>query len=266
MATVIWFFDQLYVPNELRFDDFAILPVRAEDCAMHEAAKSFATHFGFEFAFANWQTPTVDMVAMVNGGVQAATIEEAMSSTAPRVMAAASALVYSQFGRGRPLGAFVDLGNGEYEARYVRADYRKTTDVPIVSEQAELLRMIGSFTDHPQAKVLADLFSEACRDPNPSAAVARLWAVLEALAERFPGRKVQKVERALSHLGIVNPVARGGTLPQRAYRAKSKLMHRGMLGASRPATKLKAELADLVWLALRRADLREVDPTGTYLP
>jgi len=26
MATVIWFFDQLYVPKELRFDDFAVLP------------------------------------------------------------------------------------------------------------------------------------------------------------------------------------------------------------------------------------------------
>jgi hypothetical protein len=266
MATVIWFFDQLYVPNELRFDDFAILPVRAEDCAMHEAAKSFATLFGFEFAFASWQTPTVDMVAMVNRGVQAATIEEAMSSTAPRVMAAASALVYSQFGRGRPLGAFVDLGNGEFEARYVRADYRKVTDVPIVSEQEELLRMIGAFTDHPQAKVLADLFSEACRDPNPSAAVARLWAILEALAERFPGRKQQKVARALSHLGIVNPVARGGTLTQRAYRVRSKLMHEGRLGTSGVATELEAELADLVWLALRRANLREVDPTGTYLP
>ena len=266
MATVLWFFDQLYVPQELRFGEFAILPLRAEDRALHEAAKSFAAQFGFEFTFASWQTPTVDMVAIVHRGVQAATIEEALSSTAPRAMAVASALVYSQFGRGRPLGAFVDLGNGEYEARYVRADYRKTTDVPIVSEQEELLRMMGAFTDHPQAKVLADLFSEACRDTNPAAAVVRLWAILEMLAERFPGRKHEKVRRALSHLGITNPVTKGRTLTQRAFKVRNDLMHSGRLDASGASAELKAELADLVWFALRRASLREVDPTGIYQP
>jgi hypothetical protein len=266
MATVIWFFDQLYVPKELRFDEFAVLPLSAEDCALREAAKSFAATFGREFTFASWQTPIVDMVAIVQQGVQAAAVDEALSATAPRAMAVASALVYSQFGRGRPLGAFVDLGNGEYEARYVHADYRKITDVPIVSEQEELLRILDAFTDHPQAKVLADLFSEACRDTNPSAAIARLWAILEALAERFPGRKHQKVARALSHLGITNPVARGGTLTQRAYRVRNKLMREGRHDVSGPARDLQAELADLVWLTLRRADLREIDPTGTYLP
>jgi hypothetical protein len=266
MATVIWFFDQLYVPKELRFDEFTILPLSAEDAALHEAAKSFAAQFGSEFTFASWQTPIVDMVAIVQRGVQAATIEEALSATAPRAMAVASALVYSQFGRGRPLGAFIDLGNGEYEARYVVTDYRKITNVPIVSEQEELLRMMGAFTDHPQAKVLADLFSEACRDASPSAAIARLWAILDALAERFPGRKHQKVARALAHLGIANPVARGGTLTRRAYRARNKLMHEGRLDASAAVLKLQAELADLVWYALRRSSLREIDPTETYLP
>ena len=266
MATVIWFFDQLYVPGELRFDDVVVLPLSAEDAALHEAAKSFAASFGREFQFASWQTPIVDMVAIVQRGVQASAIEEALSATAPRAMAIASALVYSQFGRGRPLGAFVDLGNGEYEARYVVSDYRKISDVPIVSEQGELLRMLDAFADHPQAKVFADLFSEACRDTNPSAAIARLWAILEVLAERFPGRKHQRVARALAHLGITNPVARGGTLTRRAYRARNKLMHEGKLDVSRAALGLEAELADVVWFALRRSGLREVDPTGNYLP
>ncbi len=265
MATAIWFFDQLYVPKELRFDDFVVLPLSAEDAALHEAAKSFAASFGHEFQFATWQTPIVDMVAIVQKGIEAATIDEALSATAPKAMAVASALIYSQFGRGRPLGAFVDLGNGEYEARYVVADYRKTTDVPIVAEEQELLRMLRAFADHPQAKVFADLFSEACRDTNPSAAVARLWAILEALAERFPGRKHQKVARALAHLRIANPAARGGMLTQRAYRARNKLMHDGDLGAHGPALELQAQVADLVWLALRRSGLREVDPTAIYL-
>ena len=264
MATVIWFFDQLYVPEELRFDEFAILPLSAEDGALHEAARSFAAQFGREFMFANWQTPVVDMVAIVQRGVQAAAIDEALSATAPRAMAGAAALVYSQFGRGRPLGAFVDLGNGEYEARYVHANYRKVTDVPIVSEQQELLRMVSAFTDHPQAKLLADLFSEACRDTNPSAAIVRLWAILEALAERFPGRKHEKVRKALSHLGITNPVVGGRTLTQRAYKVRNGLMHEGRLGAHDAAQTLEAELADLVWFALRRAGLREVDPAGSY--
>ena len=265
MATVIWFFDQLYVPKELRFDDFVVLPLSADDAALHEAAKSFAASFGREFTFATWQTPVVDMVAIVQRGVQASTIDGALSATAPRAMAVASALVYSQFGRGRPLGAFVDLGNGEYEARYVVSDYRKISNVPIVAEEEELLRMLRAFADHPQAKVYADLFAEACRDTNPSAAVARLWAILEALAERFPGRKHQKVVRALSHLGIDNPVARGGRLSQRAYKAHNKLMDEGALGAPGAASKLQAELADVVWLALRRSGLRPIDPTVTYL-
>jgi hypothetical protein len=266
MATVIWFFDQLYVPRELRFDDFAVLPLTAEDSALHAAARSFADTFGREFTFASWQTPTVDMVAIVQRDVSAAAIDEALSATAPRAMAVASALIYSQFGRGRPLGAFVDMGNGEYEARYVVSNYRKVTDVPIVSEQEELLRIVDAFADHPQAKVFADLFSEACRDTNPSAAIARLWAILEGLAERFPGRKHQKVARALSHLGITNPVARGRTLTQRAYKVRNDLMHGGKLNASEQTAELKAELADLVWFALRRSGLREVDPAGTFLP
>ena len=41
-------------------------------------------------------------------------------------------------------------------------------------------------------------------------------------------------------------------------------MHEGRLDASGSARELQAELADLVWLALRRSGLREVDPTGTY--
>jgi hypothetical protein len=264
MATVIWFFDQLYVPKELRFDDFVVLPLSAEDGALHEAARSFAASFGREFTFATWQTPVVDMVAIVQKGVQASAIEEALSSTAPKAMAIASALVYSQFGRGRVLGAFVDLGNGEYEARYVVADYRKITDVPIVAEEEELLRMLRAFADHPQAKVYADLFSEACRDTNPPAAIARLWSILEGLAEPFPGRKQQKVARALAHLGIANPVARGGTLTQRAYKARNKLMHDGTLGAHGASLDLQGELADLVWFTLRRADLQQIDPTVTY--
>jgi hypothetical protein len=265
MATVIWFFDQLYVPRELRFDDFVVLPINAEDGALHEAARSFAASFGHEFTFATWQTPIVDMVAIVLRGVQASDIEEAMTVTSPRAMAVASALVYSQFGRGRPLGAFVDLGNGEYEARYIVSDYRKITDVPIVAEEDELIRMLRAFADHPQAKVFADLFAEACRDTNPSAAIARLWAILEALAEGFPGRKHQRVVLALSHLGIDNPVARGGKLTQRAYRARNKLMHDGSLGAPAAASKLKSELADLVWFTLRRSSLREIDPAAMYL-
>ena len=265
MVTVIWFFDQLYVPKELRFDDFAVLPLSAEDAALHEAAKSFAASFGREFTFASWQTPVVDMVAIVQRGVQASTIDEALSVTAHRAMAIASALVYSQFGRGRPLGAFVDLGNGEYEARYVVSDYRKITDVPIVSEQEELLRILDAFADHPQAKVYADLFSEACRDTNPSAAIARLLAILEGLAERVPGRKQQKVAKALALLGIANPAVRNRTLTQRAYRVRNRLMHEGRSDASAAASELEAELADVVWFALRRSGLREVDPTGTYV-
>jgi len=264
MATVIWFFDQLYVPRELRFDEFVVLPLSAEDAALHEAAKSFAASFGGEFTFATWQTPIVDMVAIVQRGVQASAIDEALSATAPKAMEVASALIYSQFGRGRALGAFVDLGNGEYEARYVVSDYRKITDVPIVAEEEELLRMLRAFADHPQAKVYADLFAEACRDPNPSAAVARLWAILEGLAEQFPGRKHQKVARALTHLEIDNPRARGGTLTQRAYRVRNKLLHEGSLGNHAAAVGLQAELADVVWLALRRSGLRQVDPTVSY--
>jgi hypothetical protein len=54
MATVIWFFDQPYVPMELRFDEVAVIPLSAKDGALHEAARSFA-----------------------------AAIEEALSATAP---------------------------------------------------------------------------------------------------------------------------------------------------------------------------------------
>lgn len=43
------------------------------------------------------------------------------------------------------------------------------TNLPVISEEEELAAVFRAFAEHPQAVVLADLFSEACRDENPSA-------------------------------------------------------------------------------------------------
>jgi hypothetical protein len=46
MATVVWFFDRLFVPRELEFGGFAVVPLSAADGALEGVAKSFAAHFG----------------------------------------------------------------------------------------------------------------------------------------------------------------------------------------------------------------------------
>ena len=266
MATVIWFFDRLFVPRELEFGGFAVVPLSAADGALEGVAKSFAAHFGLIGEFTPLAVPEVDLVAIVYRDIGAASVDEALVSTGSRAVALASALAYRQFGRGRPLGACVSMGTGEYEVRYARADQRRITNLPFVPEQDELLNIMDAFIAHPQAKVLADLFSEACGDMNPSAAITRLWVVLEALAESFPGRKHDKVAAALSHVGIANQIANGRALTLRAYKIRNKLMHEGRLDDTGEAAQIREEFTHLVWFALRRAGFQAVDPTGTYLP
>ena len=129
------------------------------------------------------------------------------------------------------------------------------------------LGILETFTTHPQARVLADLFAEACRDTNPSAAIARLWAVLEALAERMPGpKKHEKVTQAISHLGIKLPMIGATSLIQRTCDIRNNLMHEGRIDDSGEASGLKAQLVDLVSFALRRSGFQEVEPTATYEP
>jgi len=156
-----------YSTQGLSFGEFAILPWSAEDGALHEAAKAFATSFGREFMFASWQTPVVDMCHRPAG----VPVPRSRRHSRPRRQ--------GYGGRVRPRLQPVRAGSAwgvrrpgkrRVRGRYVHSNYRKVTDVPITSEQEELLRMMSAFTDHPQAKLLADLFSEACRDTNPSAA------------------------------------------------------------------------------------------------
>jgi hypothetical protein len=131
-----------------------------------------------------------------------------------------------------------------------------------VPEEQEVGALIQSFANHPQAIVLADLFAEGCRDENPSAGVVRLWAVLEALAEKFPGTKLGKVRGALRQLQINELELGGGLLLDRAYKVRNDFMHLGVLAPIDTAAKLRAELADLTSFTLRHAGLAPVAPAA----
>lgn len=134
--------------------------------------------------------------------------------------------------------------------------------MPFVSEEQEVGAVIRSFVDHPQAIVLADLFTEGCRDENPSAGVARLWTVLEALAEQFPGSKLEKVRGALRQLQIAEPEFEGEPLLKRAYGVRNDSMHQGTLAPRDIVVNLRDELAELTSFTLRLAGLVPVAPSA----
>ena len=203
----------------------------------------------------------MDMAALVfRDGVEVGPAE-AIARTSARARAVASAIGFRQMGRGSFLGVAVEA-NGSYVLQRAAPGYRQVTNLAFVPEEQEVGAVIQAFAEHPQAMVLADLFAEACRDENPSAGVTRLWAVLEALAERFLGTKLAKVRALLSQLQINGGDFEGGPLIDRAYLVRNNLMHLGLLAPIETAEKLRADLAHLTWFTLRRAGLAPVAPAS----
>jgi hypothetical protein len=203
----------------------------------------------------------MDMAALVfRDGVGDDPVE-AIASTSARARAVASALGFRQMGRGSFLGVAVEA-NASYVLRRAAPGYKQVTNLAFVPEEQEVGAVIQAFADHPQAMVLADLFAEGCRDEDPSAGVARLWAVLEALAERFRGTKLAKVRDLLSQLEVNDGDFEGGPLIDRAYLVRNNLMHRGLLAPIETAERLRADLAHLTSFTLRRAGLAPVAPAS----
>jgi hypothetical protein len=254
MSTVIWFFDKLYVPRRLDFGVVFVVPLTVRETAFREAAEAYAALEGSELELSNRQLPEADVAAVSIRVEDVTDPDDAIAATSAQAHAVASAMAFRQMGRGRLLGVIAQVG-GPNVGRITRAHYPRVTNLPVVSEEQELAAVVKAFADHPQAVVLADLFAEACRDQNPSASVTRLWAVLEGLAERLPGRKYDKVVAALRQLEIGEPMFDGKPLLRRAYGVRNDLMHRGRPAPVQEARRLQDDFAHLVAFALRQANL-----------
>ncbi len=261
MTEVAWFFDRLFLPGRLDFERVAVVPLLVHLDTMGAALGAYRVDPGGPLDVDHSTVPAVDMAAVVFSDVKEDDPDEALAATSAWARAIASALGFRQMGRGRLVGAVV-RADGSVAIRRAPDAFPRVTNLPFVSEEQEVGAVIQSFAGHPQAIVFADLFSEGCRDENPSAGVARLWTVLEVLAEMFPGSKLAKVRGALRQLQVAEPEFEGGPLLKRAYGVRNDFMHRGKLAPSETAGKLRAELADLTSFTLRHAGLAPVVPTA----
>jgi hypothetical protein len=255
---VVWFFDRLFLARPLDFGEVAVVPLRVRVDTLCAALAAYRIRQGAPLDAAG---SSMDVAAVVFRDANGEDADKALTATSVRARAVASALGFRQMGRGRLLGAVVHA-DGADVIRRAPDRYPQVTNLPFVPEEQEVGALIQSFADHPQAIVLADLFAEGCRDENPSAGVVRLWAVLEALAEKFPGTKLGKVRGALRQLQINELELGGGLLLDRAYKVRNDFMHLGVLAPIDTAAKLRAELADLTSFTLRHAGLAPVAPAA----
>lgn len=258
---VAWFYDHVFIPNMLDFDDATVLPLNIGDglqgavTALTETLRTGPVAVG---------STGRNGIALIFHGIGADSAEDAEAATADRAGNLISAVAYRQMGSPGLLGVLAGFGHGRVETHPAPRDYRAITNVPFVPEQVELSAIIERFEAHPQSKVLLDLFSEASRDPNPSAAVARLWAVLETISDRFPGSARERASAALNRLGVGDPVVDGEALTRRACSARNRFVHESRLLPDPAGAVLKNELADLLWFALRRSGYLAVDPGADY--
>ena len=259
LARVVWFFNELSVRTPFSLGPFTVVPLATPDDQVKNAFKALAAAEGWTAVLSEFQLPHTNIVAIVYDDLDVQTAHQGLLRAGPLVGALAAAIGYRHKGRGRSLGAIVDLGPGRIFGTTDALRPVANTHQPAGDEAAELTAILKAFVDYPQGKVLADLFNEACRDPNPTAAIARLWAILEALADRFQGSAHQQVTAALRQLEIAVPEVDGILLTRRAYQIRNDFMHEGRV--THDADRLLAAVIDLVWFSLQKAGLHPVEPT-----
>ena len=257
MTEVAWIFDRLFIPRRLDFGQVAVVPLVVHVDVIGAALAAYRTGKGALPDAHGSAGSAIDMAAVVFRDVSGDNPNEALAATSAPARAMASALGFRQMGRGRFVGAVVRLDGSDVILR-APLDYDQVENLAFVPEEQEVAAVIQAFVDHPQAIMLADLFTEGCREENPSAGVVRLWAILEALTEDFRGTQLGKVRDALRQLQIAEPEFEGGRLLDRAYGVRNDFMHRGVLAPGDIAVNLRAELAALTGFTLRHAGLAPV--------
>jgi hypothetical protein len=148
-------------------------------------------------------------------------------------------------------------------------------DVPEDFPPKELEWVARAMVASPRGKLLVDLFLEARNDPSVDASLARLWSLLEVMAERMkppqrggqkkkgkrrvlgpaPFGKRERVQAAMAHLGLS-----GGADWEAAYRQRNLFVHRGERGDPAIVGALREQLFYTCLAALARARFQPVDP------
>ena len=237
----VWFFDELFLQHTIDLGRLKVIPIEVVDPLGPAAYGELARSEGWDADVSLFKVGVRNLAAFVLDDVDASSPNEGLLLSGPVVGDVAAAVAYRQKGRGRAIGTVVDLGPGQVFGSVYQSPGRMVTNLSFTSEADEVVAILRSYQDRPQARVFAELFAEACRDPTHAAAITRLWAILEAISDEQPGGAATQVTAALKALEIADPEFQGRPLPRPPTRFETPSCMKGrrrlvwrILGRSSP--------------------------------
>lgn len=247
------------VPERIQHDGWRIAPLEFPDATYGIAVDALAELAPFPAGLVPpGSLPTVD-AAIITVLQQADDADRAIDLATERLDQLAAAVGFRQMGQGRRL-VYVAWAGGDFASsmpyRHRALITHRQDDEQSVSE----LNAFASALSNERSAALVRLYLDALRDPSPDSSLARLWSLLETLAEHFEGSKRKKVENAVRHAGI----GLVGDL-RRVYELRNAFVHEGRTGDADLVGAFRDQLAFTAWTVLLNARFAPVDPQSRRL-
>jgi hypothetical protein len=254
LFVVAWFLVDCYLPRQLRFRatapgaEVTILPIELPDPTFGMLVEEFLRRRNMPTAGV---TGSSRYAAVLIFEIMGSDWEEAFLRTEAVAQRLMTTLAYRQRGLGRVIGHTVlDPMTGTIMQKPITEDFSRVMWLPFSPEEEEVLFQLGRIHSTSQGPVLARLYGEACREPNPTVAVVRFWALLESLGEQLGGSKFDHALRVLKYARQPDPPVAGKTLTRTAYDIRNGFMHQGQYAQTDLAKQVRDELQRLLEVLL----------------
>jgi hypothetical protein len=246
------------VPARIHHNGWRIVPLEFADVTYAVAVDAVAVHGGFPVGLIPPESlPPVD-ASVVTVLQTAESADEAIDLATDNLERLAAALGFRQMGQGRHLAymAWSVAGNDfatsmPYRHRALITHHQDDDD------STRELNALASILANERSAGLVRLYLDAS---SADSTLARLWTLLETLAENFNGSKRKKVENAVRHDGVG-----GGTDFRRVYQLRNDFVHAGRTGDPAVVGALRDQMAFTAWTVLLNARFAPVDPASRRL-
>ncbi len=275
-----------YLDDPISHPGWEVKPLQVPDALRTLAVSAWArANEGTSIRWSDEAGPTVPPVHLIalDGAFSALSPEAAIAKARPALEALYRAIRFRQFGSGRYV-AFVAVNVDQPSEALATFDVRTVAQAHHTVEggahwdkAGELVGMARAIETSPVGLLLTDLFAEALADSSLEGGIARLWSVLEVIADRFRpiasrqdrllrrlglfrrgDSTLRRVRAALAHVGLTGRVD-----VKRVYQIRNEFVHDGKRGTDRAQVqRLHAKLIEAVFLAIVRSDFKAIDPAS----
>jgi hypothetical protein len=244
------------VPARIHHNGWRIVPLEFPDVTYGMAVDAMAAHGGFPTGLIPSESlPPID-ASVITVLQPADSADEAIELATDNLGRLAAALGFRQMGQGRHL-VYVAWSATSHDFA-TSMPYRHRALITHHQDDDESIRELNAFASilaNERSAALVRLYLDALRDPSADSSLARLWTLLETLAEKFEGSKRKKVEDAVRHAGVG-----GGTDFRRVYQLRNDFVHGGRSGDPQVVGGLRDQIAFTAWTVLLNARFAPVDP------